>query len=589
MTYMMRAVESKKICGDGIFTHKCSQRLEEMTQAARVLLTSSCTHALEMSALLADIQPGDDVIMSSYTFVSTANAFVLRGARIVFADIRPDTMNLDEKLIEAAISKNTKAIVPTHYAGVGCEMDLIGDLAQKYGLFVIEDAAQGVMAQYKGKALGAIGDFGCYSFHETKNYSMGEGGALLIQSEKDLERAEIIREKGTDRSRFLRGQTDKYTWIDRGSSYLPSDLNAAFLLAQLECAQRINENRLASYRRYEQGLSDLKNRGKLELPQVPEYCRHNAHMFYVKTKDLQERTDLISFLKERQISAAFHYVPLHSSPAGMRFGVFCGKDIYTTRESERLARLPMYYGLRPQEVDRVLEAVQDFYKDKAMTGKTTDTAVTDTIMTDTAITDTTTTNTVMTDTNTAMADTAAGGVSLRPLTREDTANIVKWRNIPRVRNNFIYQMELTAAAHEKWLETRVKTGQVEQFIIVTEEDGDVGSVYLRDIDRIHRKAEFGIFIGEESALGKGIGTAAARMILDYAFHNLGLNKVFLRVLADNARALSSYERAGFVREGCFVQDVIIDNEPRDLVFMAALCQHSPFCEPSGILKRKLAT
>ena len=405
LAYMKRAIEDNKICGDGIFTQKCSQWLEKQTQTAKALLTPSCTHALEMSALLADIQPGDEVIMPSYTFTSTANAFVLRGARIVFVDIRPDTMNLDEKLIEAAVSSRTKAIVPTHYAGVGCEMDMIKEIAEKYGLWVIEDAAQGVMAQYRGQALGAMGDFGCYSFHETKNYSMGEGGALLIQSVGNVERAEIIREKGTDRSRFLRRQkgehlsldnrhplvdeypsgdkhfsvdehplvdeyppedrhppVDKYTWVDQGSSYLPSDLNAAFLWAQLECASKINEDRLTSYNRYEQGLADLKNQEKLELPTTPSYCRHNGHMFYVKTRDLQERTDLIAFLKERHIAAAFHYVPLHSSPAGTKFGTFCGEDIWTTRESERLLRLPMYYGLRWQEVDRVLEGVRDFYR-----------------------------------------------------------------------------------------------------------------------------------------------------------------------------------------------------------------------------------
>ncbi|MCL1789746.1 MAG: dTDP-4-amino-4,6-dideoxygalactose transaminase [Peptococcaceae bacterium] len=360
--YMRLAIGNHKICGDGPFTQQCCQWLEAQTRTTKALLTSSCTHALEMCALLANIQAGDEVIMPSYTFVSTANAFVLRGARIVFADIRPDTMNIDESLIEAAISPETKAVVPVHYAGIGCEMDPIKDIAVKYGLLVIEDAAQGIMAEYRGKALGSIGDLGCYSFHETKNCGMGEGGALLIQSDRYVERAEIIREKGTDRSRFLRGQTDKYSWVDLGSSYLPGDLSAAFLLAQLENAGRINENRLTSYRRYEQGLADLQIQGKIDLPFIPPHCRHNAHMFYIKTRDLQERTNLIAFLKERHITAAFHYVPLHSSPAGKRYGVFRGQDKYTTRESERLVRLPMYFGLQEEDIDCVVETVYDFYR-----------------------------------------------------------------------------------------------------------------------------------------------------------------------------------------------------------------------------------
>lgn len=359
--YIKQAIENKKICGDGEFTKKCNSWFEDRTSAAKVLLTTSCTHALEMAAILADIQPGDEVIMPSYTFVSTADAFVGRGARVVFVDIRPDTMNIDERLIEAAITHKTKAIVPVHYAGVGCEMDAILDIARRHKLLVVEDAAQGVNAFYKGKALGAIGDFGCFSFHETKNYSMGEGGALLIQNEKDIARAEIIREKGTNRSRFLRGQIDKYTWVDFGSSYLPSDMNAAYLWAQLERADEINNNRLAAWDCYYSLLRPLEDAGKIELPCVPEYCTHNAHMFYIKTKDLTERTALISYLKENGIGATFHYIPLHSSPAGERFGVFVGDDKYTTRESERLLRLPMYYGLTEEACKFVCKTIYDFY------------------------------------------------------------------------------------------------------------------------------------------------------------------------------------------------------------------------------------
>lgn len=357
------AVNSKKICGDGAFTKKCSAWLENKTNCSKALLTTSCTHALEMAAILADIQPGDEVIMPSYTFVSTANAFVLRGAKIVFVDIRPDTMNIDETKIEAAITPKTKAIVPVHYAGVGCEMDAITELADKYGLIIVEDDAQGIMSEYKGKALGTFGKFGCLSFHETKNYSMGEGGAILVNDPKCFEKAEIIREKGTDRSKFLRGQIDKYTWVDYGSSYLPSELNAAYLYAQLECADKINDARLACWDRYYSNLKDLADKGFIELPYVPSYCKHNAHMFYIKAKDIDERTQLIAYLRENEIGAAFHYIPLHSSPAGLKFGRFSGEDVYTTRESERLARLPMYYGLTFEQVDRVCERIIGFYKE----------------------------------------------------------------------------------------------------------------------------------------------------------------------------------------------------------------------------------
>lgn len=359
--YMKEAIDSHKICGDGEFTKRCNAWIEEHTGTAKALLTTSGTQALEMAALLSDIQPGDEVILPSYTFVSTANAFVLRGAKLVFVDIRPDTMNIDEKLIEDAITDKTRAIVPVHYAGVGCEMDTIMDIAKRHNLVVVEDAAQGVNAFYKGRALGSIGDYGCFSFHETKNYSMGEGGAILINRPEQIEDAEIIREKGTDRSRFFRGQVDKYTWVNIGSSFLPSDINAAYLMAQLEMANEINENRLQSWERYNEGLQDLAQEGVIELPYIPEECAHNAHMFYIKTKDMEERKALISYLKERDIAAVFHYVPLHSAPAGQRFGRFHGEDRYTTKESERLLRLPMYYNLSESDQQKVIDAVHGFY------------------------------------------------------------------------------------------------------------------------------------------------------------------------------------------------------------------------------------
>lgn len=359
--YIEQAIEKKKICGDGEFTKKCNEWLENKTGTSKALLTTSCTHATEMTALLSDIKPGDEVIMPSYTFVSTADAFVLRGAKAVFVDIRPDTMNIDEKLIEEAITDKTKAIVPVHYAGVSCEMDTIMDIAKRHNLKVIEDAAQGVMSEYKGKALGTIGDYGCYSFHETKNYSMGEGGALLIRNPEDVERAEIIREKGTNRSKFFRGQIDKYTWVAAGSSYLPSELNAAYLYAQLEQADKIYEDRMNSWNRYYEMLSDLEQAGKIQLPVVPKECKHNAHMFYIKAKDLEERTALIDFLKANGVSSVFHYIPLHSAPAGMELGRFNGEDRYTTKESERLLRLPMYYGLG-DNVEYVAEKVKAYFE-----------------------------------------------------------------------------------------------------------------------------------------------------------------------------------------------------------------------------------
>lgn len=361
LKYVKEAINNKKICGDGEFTKKCHKWIEEYTGTEKALLTTSCTHALEMAAILCDMQEGDEVIMPSYTFVSTADAFVGRGAKVVFVDVRPDTMNIDENLIEAAITEKTKAIVPVHYAGVSCEMDKINEIAKKYNLKVVEDAAQGVTSTYKGKQLGTLSDFGCYSFHETKNFSMGEGGALLIKNGELAEKAEIIREKGTNRSKFFRGQIDKYTWVDYGSSYLPSDMNAAYLWAQLEQIDKICDNRLSIWNSYYENLKSLAEDRRIELPFVPEHCEHNAHMFYFKAKDLEERTKLISFLKQNDIQAVFHYIPLHSAPAGQRFGRFHGEDKYTTVESERLVRLPLYYGLSDSEVEYICQKVKEFY------------------------------------------------------------------------------------------------------------------------------------------------------------------------------------------------------------------------------------
>lgn len=360
--YMQSAMNSGKLCGDGGFTRRCQQWMEQRFGSKKVLLTPSCTASLEMAALLIDLQPGDEVIMPSYTFVSTANAFVLRGARIVFVDVRPDTMNIDEMLIEAAITEKTRAIVPVHYAGVACEMDTIMALAAKHKLFVIEDAAQGVMSRYKGRALGTIGHIGCFSFHETKNYTAGgEGGATLINDASLVERAEIVREKGTNRSQFFRGQVDKYTWRDMGSSYLMADLQAAYLWAQLEAAERINQQRLRIWQRYYDALQPLAAQGRISLPVIPASCEHNAHMFYIKLRDQDDRQALINWMKEAEILTVFHYIPLHSSPAGERFSQFVGDDRFTTRESERLLRLPLFYNLSDNNQSTIISSLLSFF------------------------------------------------------------------------------------------------------------------------------------------------------------------------------------------------------------------------------------
>ena len=362
MGYLREAIEANhKIAGDGPFTKKCNEWIERRFGTQKALLTTSGTTALEMAAILCGLGPGDEVILPSFTFSSTANAFVLAGATLVFVDVRPDTMNLDERKIEAAITERTRVIAPVHYAGVACEMDAIMEIAREHGLMVVEDAAQGVMSSYKGRALGTIGDFGCYSFHETKNYSMGEGGALAIRDERHNVQAEIIREKGTNRSQFRLGQVDKYSWVDYGSSYLPSDMNAAYLFAQLEAADAVNDSRLRVWNAYFGAFSDLAERGLIEIPTVPEGCVHNAHMFYVKLRDLEQRTAFIAHLKERGVSSVFHYVPLHSALAGLKFGRFSGEDEFTTRESDRLTRLPLFYGMTDGEIDQVIDAVRSFF------------------------------------------------------------------------------------------------------------------------------------------------------------------------------------------------------------------------------------
>ena len=364
LDFVKQAIDAHKICGDGQFTKRCNKWMEERFGAQKVLLTTSGTTALDMAALMCDLKPGDEVILPSFTFSSTATAFVLAGATLVFVDVRPDTMNIDETKIEAAITDKTKVIVPVHYAGVACEMDTIMAIAKKYNLKVVEDAAQGVMSTYKGRPLGTIGDFGCYSFHETKNYSMGEGGALVINDPAYNERAEILREKGTNRSKFFRGQVDKYTWVDFGDSYLPSDMNAAYLWGQLEVADQINNDRLDTWSTYYNSFKPLADAGLMVLPTIPEDCVHNAHMFYIKCKDLQERTEFIDFLKGNDIMPTFHYIPLHSAPAGLKYGRFHGEDVYTTADSDRLVRLPMYYGITDEDVAKVCAKVHEFYNGK---------------------------------------------------------------------------------------------------------------------------------------------------------------------------------------------------------------------------------
>lgn len=366
MEFVNQAICSHKICGDGAFTKKCHAWMEEKFGAQKVLLTTSGTTALDMALLMCDLQPGDEVILPSYTFSSTATAPVLAGAKLVFVDIRPDTMNIDETKIEAAITDKTKVIIAMHYAGVACEMDTIMEIAKKHNLIVVEDAAQGVMSTYKGKYLGTIGTFGCYSFHETKNYSMGEGGAIVINDPKYNEKAEILREKGTNRAKFFRGQVDKYTWVDFGDSYLPSELNAAYLWAQLLRADEINDNRLATWNRYYEALAPLAAKGLLDVPTIPNGCVHNAHMFYLKFKNLEQRQMFIKFMKDRQIYCVFHYIPLHSAPAGCRYGRFNGNDEYTTKESERLVRLPMYFGLSKEDCFEVIEGVKAFFENEGL-------------------------------------------------------------------------------------------------------------------------------------------------------------------------------------------------------------------------------
>lgn len=363
--YVLDAIHSHKISGDGEYTKKCNKWLEETFNAEKIMLTTSGSTALDMAFELCELEPGDEVILPSYTFSSTANSPVLCNARLVFVDIRPDTMNIDETKIERAITDKTKVICCVHYAGVACEMDTIMDIAKRHGLKVVEDAAQGITSKYKGRFLGTIGDFGCYSFHETKNFSMGEGGAIVINDPAYFEKAEILREKGTNRSKFFRGQVDKYTWVDFGDSYLPSEINAAYLYAQLLKAHEIEDNRLNIWKKYNEAFQTLKKRkgGDIELPIIPDGCEHNGHMYYLKCKDLQERTALIDYLKGNGVTAVFHYIPLHSAPAGYKYGRFDGEDEYTTKESERLVRLPMYYGLKEEDQDKVIKLIYSFYNE----------------------------------------------------------------------------------------------------------------------------------------------------------------------------------------------------------------------------------
>lgn len=362
LDYMKEAIENHKICGDGPFTKKCDEWMENRFKAKKVMLTTSGSSALDMAAMLCGIEPGDEVILPSFTFSSTANAFVLAGAKLVFVDIRPDTMNIDENKIEDAITSKTKVLCVVHYAGIACEMDKIMEIARKYNLKVVEDAAQAVMSTYKGKALGTIGDFGCFSFHETKNYSMGEGGAIIINNDNFIEKAEILREKGTNRAQFFRGQVAKYNWVDFGDSYLASDLNAAYLWAQLEMADEINQNRIDTWNEYQKAFKELEEKNIVELPTVPKGCVHNAHMFYIKCKDLETRQNYINYMRKNDILCVFHYVPLHSAPAGVKFGHFSGIDEHTTADSDRLVRLPMYYNISKSDLNKVIDKTLEFFR-----------------------------------------------------------------------------------------------------------------------------------------------------------------------------------------------------------------------------------
>ncbi|MDN5126555.1 dTDP-4-amino-4,6-dideoxygalactose transaminase [Aliarcobacter butzleri] len=362
--YVLESMKSDKISGDGNFTKKCQDWFEKSLPCKKALLTPSCTSALEMAAILLDIKDGDEVIMPSFTFVSTANAFALRGAKIVFVDIRPDTMNIDENKIEKAITSKTKVIVPVHYAGVACEMDIIMSIALKYNIFVVEDAAQAMMSKYKEKMLGTIGHLGTYSFHETKNYtSAGEGGLLIINDERFIEKAEIIREKGTNRNQFFRGMVDKYSWIDIGSSYLLNDVSAAYLWGNLQKAHEINQSRLTIWNEYYNGLRNLEIDKFIKIPEIPKNCTQNAHIFYIKLKNLEERTKILKYLIDNDIYAVFHYVPLHSTFAGLKFGRFSEIDYFTTRESEKLIRLPMYYGLEKENIYKIINTIKTYFKE----------------------------------------------------------------------------------------------------------------------------------------------------------------------------------------------------------------------------------
>ncbi|WP_404454671.1 dTDP-4-amino-4,6-dideoxygalactose transaminase [Virgibacillus necropolis] len=360
--YIQEAIQAPKLSGNGPFGKKCTEWLEDRLKCKKALLTPSCTAALEMTALLIKANEGDEIIMPSYTFVSTANAFALKGAAIRFVDVQTETMNIDPVAIENAITERTKAIVVVHYAGIACDMEEIMKIANRHDLWVVEDAAQSLLSTYKGKSLGTIGHFGTISFHETKNYTCGEGGALLINHESVVNRAEIIQEKGTNRSQFLKGMVDKYTWRDLGSSYLLSDINAAYLYAQFQFADKINEDRINSWNHFYEALQPLKETGKISLPYVPEGCIHNAHMFYLKTENANVRQQLIEYLKDQGIMAVSHYVPLHSSHAGVMYGKFIGEDQFTTKDSERILRLPLYYGMEEEDINHVVNHLYKFYK-----------------------------------------------------------------------------------------------------------------------------------------------------------------------------------------------------------------------------------